>query len=282
MTTHRIAWSRALVAALLAALVTFGATPTSTAQDDASAFRDLATAQDFRLRVTAALALGKSRSPGARPALEKALGDAHQAVRTAAAAALGTLGDAAALPALRAAAAKETVPVVKSQLDGSIARLAGSASPARPAGKTKFIVALGKIENKSGASGAGLVGALRSSTRARMALVAGAEVIAEGGDPVAEGRSRNLPALAIDGSLTKLTQQQSKNDIGYAAGVEYVIRKMPDQTLKGTMKGAASAIADAKHVKGQEQLSQLQLDALAAAVDVALKNASPTFEAAAK
>jgi hypothetical protein len=276
-----MAVSRALIAALMAAVMTFGATPVSIAQDDASAFRDLATAQDFRLRVTAALSLGKSRSPGARPALEKALGDSHQAVRTAAAAALGTLGDAAALPALRAAVAKETVPVVKAQMDGSIARLAGPA-PARPAGKAKFIVALGKIENKSGVSGAGLVGALRSSTRARIALVAGAEIVAEGADPVAEGKSRNLPALAIDGSLTKLTQQQGKNDIGYAAGVEYIIRKMPDQTLKGTMKGAASAIADAKQVKGQEQLSQLQLDALSAAVDVALKNASPTFEAAAK
>jgi hypothetical protein len=261
--------------------MTFGATPTSTAQDDASAFRDLATAQDFRLRVTAALALGKSRSPGARPALEKALGDPHQAVRTAAAAALGTLGDAAALPALRAAFARESVPVVKSQMEGSIARLAGPAN-ARPAGKAKFLVAVGKIENKSGVNLPSLVGAFRTSTRARVAQVAGVEVLADGADPVAEGKSRNLPALAIDGSLTKLTQQQGKGDIGYAAGVEYLIRKMPDQTLKGTMKGAAAAVADAKQVKGQEQLSQLQLDALAAAVDVALKNASPTFEAAAK
>jgi hypothetical protein len=266
--------ARALCAGVLSASVLVGAAPVSIAQDDSGSFRDLATGQDFRVRVAAALALGKSKSPGARPALEKALSDPHPAVRSAAAAALGALGNPAALAALKGAAGREGDPGVKAQMDATIKRLSG------PQAKAKFLVTLGKIENKSGVSGTSLVTALKSSTRSRMSNVPGVEVLADGADAVAEGKSRNLPAFALDGTLTQLAKKSGADGIGFAARVEYLIRKVPDQTLKGTMAGAAQAMADAKNVRGSTELDQLQLDALAAAVDVALKNASPTLEAA--
>jgi hypothetical protein len=249
--------------------------------DDAAAFRDLATATDFRLRVAAALALGKSTSPGARPALEKALGDPHPAVRAAAAAALGSLGNAAALPALQAALARESDADVKAAMQRTIGRLS-TAPAAAPAVKPRFLVAMGKLENRSTVSDAAIVGALRSSTRARMAQVPGVEVLADGADPSAEGKSRNLPAFALDGSVTKMDKKLGAKDVGYAARVEYLLRKMPDQVLKGTMAGSAQAVADIKQVKGPSEISQLQLDALAGAVDSALKSASPALEAATK
>ena len=268
----------ALLAGLLASLVLVSAVPVVTAQDDGAAFRDLATGSDFRIRVAAALSLGKSRSSGARPALEKALGDAHPAVRSAAAAALGSLGNAAAVPALQAASAREAAPNVKSEMDLTIKRLQATPSPTLT--KAKFLVSLGKLENKSGVTSATLLPTLKTSTRTKMAQVPGVEVLAEGADPSVEGRSRNLPAFTLDASLTQLAKRQGSDGIGYAARVEYLIRKMPDQTLKGTMSGAAQAIADAKEIRGQSELSQLQLDALSAAVDSALKGASPALEAA--
>lgn len=282
MATHKTArpTSRpraAFLAGLLAAVITVGSAPTSVAQSDTSAFRDLATASDFRVRVAAALALGKSKSPGARPALERALGDEHAAVRAAAAAALGALGDASALGPLRAAAGRESTASVKAQMEQTIKRLTGRVAPQS---KPKFLVALGKIENKSGVSGAALVGAFKDSTRARMAQVPGVEVLAEGADPSAEGKSRNLPAFALDGSLTQLAKRQGDGGVGYAARVEFLIRKMPDQTLKGTMSGAAQALADVKQIRGSSEMDQLQRDALAAAVDGALKGAGPALEAA--
>ena len=88
---HRTLIRFGIVAALM-----LGAAPSSVAQDDSGAFRDLAIGTDFRLRVAAALSLGKSKSAGARPALEKALGDPNPAVRAAAAAGLGASGDPAA------------------------------------------------------------------------------------------------------------------------------------------------------------------------------------------
>lgn len=265
-----------LVAVLIAAELLLGTARVSTAQDDSARFRDLATGSDFRVRVSAALALGKSKSPGARPALEKALSDAHPAVRSAAAAALGQLGDSAAVPALKAASARESNAGVKSEIESVIARLL----PGAKKGKSKFLVTVGKVENKSGVAGPSLIGALRDSTRARMAQVPGVEVLTDGSDLVTESKSKNLPAFALDGSLTQLAKKQGADSVGYAARVEFVIRKMPDQTLKGTMSGSAQAVADSKAVHGQNELTQLQLDALAAAVDGALKGAGPALESA--
>jgi hypothetical protein len=268
-----------LTAGLLASLVMVGSVPISTAQEDSSAFRDLATGTDFRIRVAAALALGKSRSSGARPALEKALADPHPAVRSAAAAALGSLANPAAVPALQAASARESTPAVKIEMDLNIRRLQSSA-PAPVQKNARFLVSLGQMENRSGVAGATLMPALRTSTRSKMAQVPGVEVLAEGADAAEAGRSRNLPAFTLDGSLTQLAKRQGSQGIGYAARVEYLIRKMPDQTLKGTMSGAAQALADAKEIRGQGELAQLQIDALSAAVDSAFKGASPALEAA--
>src|SRR6188768_1121471 len=62
----------------------------------------LKSASDFRVRVSAALQLGKSLTGDAAPPLEAALDDSNASVRAAAAAALKNLGDLAALPVLKA------------------------------------------------------------------------------------------------------------------------------------------------------------------------------------
>jgi hypothetical protein len=265
-----------LAAALLAAHVMLGSSRVSIADNDGAAFRDLATGSDFRVRVAAALALGKSKNKNARFALERALRDAHPAVRSAAAAALGQLGDPLALPALRGASQREKIVGVKNQMDQVVTRLSAHAKK----GKPKYLVSVGKLDNKSGVSGASLLGALRESTRERMAQVPGVEVLDDGADVGAASKSRNLPAFALDGSITQLKKKQATGSIAYAARVEYLIRKMPDHTLKGTMMGAAQATADTAQVRGPAELTQLQLDAVAGAVDGALRGAGKALEAA--
>jgi hypothetical protein len=58
-----------------------------------------------------------------------------------------------------------------------------------------------------------------------------------------------------------------------------MVRKVPDQKLIGTLRGNASALADANQVRGEGELAQLRGDAIAAAVDSALKGAQPALEA---
>lgn len=274
---HRTLIRLGIVAALL-----LGAAPSSIAQDDSGAFRDLAIGADFRLRVAAALSLGKSKSAGARPALEKALGDPNPAVRAAAAAGLGAIGDPAALVALRSALTRETTANVQAQLDTTIKRLGTATASKASTSKPRFLIALGRLENRSGAGNAEIATALKAATRAKMAAIPGIEVLEGGTDISAVSKSRNLPAFTVDGSLTELARKQSRDGVSFSARVEYLIRKMPEHSLKGTMSGNAKAQADTKEIHGQNELAQLQSDVIGAAIDSALKGASPALEAAAR
>ncbi|MEJ7728166.1 MAG: HEAT repeat domain-containing protein [Polyangiaceae bacterium] len=267
------------IAALAALLVLLGGAPRSQAQDarTETAFRDLATGGDFRLRVAAALSLGKSKLSAARVPLEKALGDPHPAVRAAAAAALAALGDSAALPALRSAASRESGSV-KSQMETSIKRLTAGSSQT---GRTRFLVALGRVDARTQGASPGIMSTLRAASRNKIAQVPGVELLADGTDGGAESKSRGLPVLFVDCALTQLARGDTKSDVSYAARVEYLIRKVPEQTLKGTMTGRAEALADVRAVRGRGELAQLQVDAVTAAVDSAMKGATVSFEAAA-
>ena len=268
---------RALRVILAALLILCAFVPSGAAQDFSAAFRDIATGSDFRLRATAALALGKAKTAAARGALEKALADPHPSVRAAAAAALGANGDASSLGALRSAAAKETAPAVKAQMESTIKRL-GAPAPS----KARFLVAIGKMENKSGVTGPALTSLFKQSTRTQLAQIPGAEVLAEGSDISAQGKSRGLPVFALDGSLTRLTRGQSGSDVSYSAKVEYLIRQVPEQSLKGSVTGAAQALASSSALKGERELAQLQAEAVSAAVETAMKGAPPALEAATK
>ena len=271
---------RAVRAVVTSVLILCCAAPVSTAQDYSAAYRDLATGSDFRLRVSAALVLGKSRSPGARPALEKALGDPHPAVRAAAAAALGSVGDAGAVAALTAAQGKETSASVKAQLETTIKRLR---SPVKAASvKAKFLLSLGRIENKSTVKDAAVTSTFKTSTRSQLAQIPGGEVLADDADVGPASRARGLPVFARDGAITRLSKGQSATETSYSANVEFLIRQVPDQALKGSVSGSAQAAIDARAIKGAGDLAQLQADAITAAVETALRGAPPALEAAAK
>jgi hypothetical protein len=268
---------RLLLSIAMVAVLLMGSVSTSIAQNESS-FRDLASGSDYRIRVAAALALGKSKDPAARPALEKALADAHPAVRAASAVGLGLIGDAAAIPALQSAAAKEGTPNVKNQMDATANKLASASSSSA---KAKFLIALGRLDNRSGVNSAQVVSSFKTTTRSRMAQVPGVEILADGAEPASAGKSRKLPVFMVDGTLIQLAKAQAGADLAYSAKVTYVIRKLPAQELKGTISGTASAAVDARAVKGDSDLAQLQIDAVSAAVDSAFKGAPPALEAAA-
>jgi hypothetical protein len=269
---------RLVTSALLSLALLTGASR-SVADDEAGLRRDLSTGSDYRLRVAAALALGKISSATSRKALEQGLSDAHVAVRAAAAAALAAQqhddkARTSVLASLKAARARESNDSVKSQIDTAIQRLVAKSV------KTRFLVTLGRVENKSSDKDGKLVSLLRERTKAQMNLVPGVEVLADGADPLTTAKSRGLPAFTFDASLTLLAKDQSREGVGFAAKVEYLIRR--DQTLKGTVTGSARALTDARVAGKPSELAQLQADAIGAAVESALKGAETALDAAAK
>src|SRR5262249_55493068 len=152
--------------------------------------------------------------------LVNALDDAHPAVRAAAAAALGVLGDKNAVPALRDHAAREESPSVRSQLKGAIDRMQGEPEQqvAQP-GSAKLLLSLGQMRNLTGVRGAQLSDVLRGATRANAAMLPGVEVVADYEKGRHESRARKLPLLVIDGVVQRLAQGAAGSRLTVSAQV---------------------------------------------------------------
>jgi hypothetical protein len=249
------------------------------AQDVAEARHDITDSDDFRLRVSAALILGRTHADGARPLLEQALTDAHPAVRTAAAAALGALGDAAAIPALERCESAELSASVKMQMRTSVAVL--QRVPQGSWQNARYVLELGDMKNGSGVRGEQPSGILRSSTRTYAASLPGA-VVTEGINPGArrEAASRHLHVLALDGSVQRLTQGQRDTELTFAAQVEFSLRRVPEQSLKGTLSGTATSVGSTSALANPQLLTQLQNQAIDGAVASAMRGAAEGFDRA--
>ncbi len=265
-------WLARLVA-LLALVTMVASVPPQSSLADEQLRKDVVAGTDFRVRLAAALALGKKKDVGAVPVLIKALADSNGSVRAAAAVALGVIGDMSALPALERAKSAEKETSTRQQIEKSIATLQGLK-------RTRFIVSLGKMENKSGNPKVSSM--FQSAVKSELGRVPGIEVVASEKEAALKAKERNLPTIAMDSRLVALSKSNAGADVAVAAKVEFLIRKIPEQSLKATVKGDAKALANSRTVKTDAELGQLQADAVTAAVQSALKGAPTAIEAAAK
>ena len=266
--SHSIVWRVARTALVLAALTITG---NSVAQD-----KELTESPDFRVRVQAALRLGRSGA-GARADLEQGLRDAHPAVRVASAAGLGSIGDAAAVPAIERAIKSESSATVKSAMREVVDKLRGaanvkSANPDAPTSLAgaRYVVQLGSMKNLSGTRGDDLDGVMRSAARAKAGTIKGA-IIVDGSDPSVLKRAaeKRIPVLQVDGNLTKLTQIIGSDGATIiSAKVDMSIRKLPGQTLKGSVSGNASGSGSSR--SPDSVLQDLQNRVVGGAVESAL------------
>jgi hypothetical protein len=245
--------------------------------------REISSAEDFRVRVGAALALGRSHADGARQALEKALSDPHPTVRTAAAAALAALGDAAAVPALERRLSAESSESVRSQMRNTVTTLKGggaAASPGTSPAKARYALQLGSMKNLSGVRGQELGNVLRQSAQKRVADLPGALIVDEAAGKVKGG----VPVLVLDGSLTRIAQQSHANgSLGITAQVEFTVRKVPENVLRGALSGAATSVGTTSSVAAApKRLAVLQDQAVEGAVESAMRGADQGLLQAAK
>ena len=277
-------WARGLALGL-SLLATFA--HDAPAQDPIAAARDLETSDDFRVRVSAALTLGRSHAPGARTALEHALNDAHPAVRTAAAAGLAALGDRDALVALRLHLASESSTAARAQIAASIASLENSAvapdvnvSPEQRWQNTRDVVALGDMHNRSEVHGTHASEVLRAATRVHARSIPGA-LVSDGNDAAMfqQAAERHVPVFQLDGALQRLAVGQKNTELSYNAQVDYSMRRMPEQQLRGTLSGSATSFGSVSALRDPGMVMMLEDQAIDAAVESALRGAARGFGA---
>lgn len=281
-------WARgtALVVAVFG-LMALGAHD-APAQDPASASRDLQSSDDFRLRVSAALYLGRSHSPGALALLEQALGDPHPAVRTSAAAGLTALGDPSAIPVLQQRITTERSAGPRSQMVSAVAALtAASAGPAPSEGAgngfqgwegARYVVAIGNMRNRSGVHGDHASDVLRAATKSHARAIPGA-FISEASDTstLRQAASRHLPVLMIDGALQRLSVGQQNAQVSYNAQVDFSMRRVPEQALRGMLSGSATSFGSVAAIHDPSIVTLLEDQAIEGAVESALRGAARGF-----
>lgn len=271
--------SRARAAGLL--LIAWAAlfAPMANAEDTSNAKRDVVNAADFRVRMTAALALGKSRDVTARPVLEQALADSNPAVRTAAAAALNVLGDINAIAALQRQLGSEAAPSVKSQLTATLASLNRVATLQG----VQLVLEIGSMKNATSVRGEGLALVLRASMLAKARSMNNV-VVADASDIALLQRaaSKHVPVLALDGTVLSLTQTQNGQATQFSAQVEFSMRRIPDQTLKGVLSGRATSMGQGPTATQARVVAVLQDQAVEGAVESALRGADQPLLLAAK
>jgi hypothetical protein len=215
---------------------------------------ELEKASDFRVRTQAALALGASDDPTAVAPLCRALDDASDSVRSAAAAALAKLKRPAGLPCLKAHHG-ETNASVRSVIERSTKVLEGSAWPAKPPApgpSDSFYVAIGPVTDRTG-RGDPSVNALVSATMQEKLLSMPGYAVAPHGEPTPVAariiRQKKLKAFFL---LARVEPPRSNgNDLSIQ--VRVTVWTYPAKALQGefsprlTVSGASSGDEEAEN-----------------------------------
>ncbi len=255
--------------------------------------RILRESRDFRARANAALALGVGGDTAARPALERALGDSHHAVRAAAATALGRLGDAAAVPALRRAA-RDRSPDVRSAAARSLATLSSgtrsgasrdrSSEPIRW-GSVRAAVVVGDMRDRSGFRATPMAPALErtivSELGGRRELAVFRSSSELDGRPAREIARRRLPTMRLDGHVQQVRAQTRGEQVSIRCEVSLMLLDERTRDLRGMLRGAATA-SERTRSGGSTQQRRLAQQALEAAVRTALRSLESNIAAASR
>jgi hypothetical protein len=270
--------------AVLSAAGTFAVV--APADETSSAVRDLADSNDFRVRVSAALVLGRSRPPGAREALERALSDPHPAVRIAVVTALGAIADPSSLPPLERRLRSEPSPGVVAQLRSTIdnlrrgpARSPDDGSDSDLSSNVRYVVKLGTMRSNATARGVDLRVILHDATRTRARELKEAAVLEADSPLFAVATRRHLPVVTLDGNVTQLLESRVANSVTVQAHVEFTVRR--DQTLRGTLSGGATTSGSGATLTDDDR-RHLEDEAIDGAVQSALRGAEQGLMIAAR
>lgn len=233
--------------------------------------RQLSADKDFRLRVQAALHLGKSNDGRALRPLYKALRDPSAAVRAAAAAALQSLADPAALPELVKHNADESPAVRRAVASAIFALKAQKTRDEDRRRHAKLLVKLGKLHNGSAVASSQALFAVGQASRAEFERLPGVALLNPSEDVENASATHKLPVVLVTGSIRKLGATQEGQEFVYSAQVDYVVHRLPEQSIVATVTGKAEARASQWEVQDRKRREALRSEVLESAVASAVQ-----------
>jgi hypothetical protein len=246
------------------------------AEGSVQGLEDKLNSPDFRMRVQAALLLGKTGDARALKALTARLGDESVAVRAAAAAALGTLRDPAALPALRRAERDSNSAVerrIKATIEILETRLRDQITHRRNA---KILVKFERFDSQSESAEA--VGAAAQASREALSKFPQIAVLNPTEDPQVASKRHDRPVIMMRASVRRLSATKEGSDTVISADVEFLVERFPERAIMGRLSGNASVKSN---VDTSRERVKLQEEAVGAAVSSALSRSGQALLAAA-
>ncbi|MFZ5893770.1 MAG: HEAT repeat domain-containing protein [Myxococcota bacterium] len=229
---------------------------------------------DFRVRVQAALELGRSGDSRALGPLVSAMDDGHASVRAAAAAGLGKLGDARARAAL-AEHSSDASSQVRAEVKSALAKL--EPKPSNGEEPRRIVVKLGGVHNGTRVKSPAVERDVLAESKKKLDELPGVAVV------VSEGQAVSEPAtVKVTPSIQKLAAAREGDSIVYSARVEYILQAMPEETILARLSGSASASATEEEAQDRVAIARLRRDVLNAAIQSALKGAPGALVAAAR
>ncbi|MGC4089674.1 MAG: HEAT repeat domain-containing protein [Polyangiaceae bacterium] len=229
---------------------------------------------DFRVRVQAALELGRSADGRAVYPLVSALDDENASVRAAAAAALGKLGDARGRSALQAHGS-DSSSAVRSEVKSALSKIAAKQSQSDE--PRTIVVKLGGVHNGTKVKSVSVERDVLVESKKKLDELPNVAVLNE--PQAVAGDSAMVKVIP---SITKLAASRDGDSIVYSAKVEFILQTMPDETIMARLSGTASAAASENEAQDRVASARLRHDVLSAAIHSALKSAPDALVAAAR
>ncbi len=260
-------WARlatALRGAVLLGLglgLVLGATPAFADRMD-DLVKSLSSDPSYKVRVQAALVLGKLKDARAIPALSQALRDQDATVRGTAASALGQIGNAAARDALEGAA-QDVDGFVRGQAQKALAMLGTGTTTKPPTGKgARFYMAIGfQTVGKAGPEYATVI---REALAKELQKLPDVTLTVGTGDPTAATLSQHkLQGFVVDGTIQRLTATMAGGQAQIDCDLKAFVATYPAKSIKMmTTEGASLQVGANERESAKKDCIQAAAEAI--------------------
>lgn len=183
----------------------------------------------YKVRVQAALLLGKLGDPAAADPLSRALADENKTVRGMAAQSLGKLKTTDAAPALKALLERERDPFVRGQVQKALASL-GPMLPGSDQDAKKIYLTFGSFAGGTKTVSGPLLELLKGSIRKEVAKLATVTFSLDGVDEKTFLRSGRKGFL-VDGNVTRLDDGMVAGVVEINCDVKVMVARWPSKSI---------------------------------------------------
>jgi hypothetical protein len=181
---------------------------------------------NYKVRVQAALVLGRLGDHVAVPALVKALDDVNKTVRAIAAQALGQLADHEAADPLRALLKREGDPFVRTQTEKALALVSGDGANK----KAKIYLSFGPFTGGVKSASADAAKILHDALSRELGKMQTVTLALEPADQKAFPRS-GLVGFYIDGNITRLDDVPAGTSSETSCDVKVMVARWPSKSI---------------------------------------------------